>query len=208
MRAFYKQILSRTYEIFGVNQLEKMSDEQVTYLLDTLERVSELYPYLSKENQQKIINKRLITDKEYRNINARLISGWFDIDGKVFFQESAHKQNEVAEDYKPLEGTDREAMLKMWENTLKSVNETFADKLERKGSGQRLRENLEGAGIVIPPDKQYKPFMVEGLEIFAQSEQQAREIYEATVTNETNQAGNQGAIQDTEIPTGENSPME
>ena len=140
---YFKQILEETYETFGARQCENMDDEQYTRLLDKLVYVSSLYPYIPEEEQKKIINKRLVTDKEYRNINARLISGWLEQDGKIFHKEIAHTETELPEDYKPLEGEAREAMLTMWQNALRGMNETFTQALKPTGSGSRLRENLE-----------------------------------------------------------------
>lgn len=96
MRDFFKkEVLARTYEIFGVNQLEKMEDDQITFLLDALDNVSQLYDYIPQAEQKKIINKRLLTDRDFRNINARLIAGWFEMDGKIFFTQKHHKEEAV-----------------------------------------------------------------------------------------------------------------
>lgn len=139
MRDFYKQTLSRTYEIFGVNQLAKMEDEQVTYLLDALERVSALYNYISPEDQQTIINKRLITDKDYSNINARLIASWFEQDGKVFFKgTSSYVETEVKAE--PLTG---EARDKAIENYLKAIAQTQTNfEVKPVSQGELIRESL------------------------------------------------------------------
>lgn len=137
MRDFYKQILSRTYEIFGVNQLEKMDDDQIKFLLDALENVSELYNYISPENQQKIINKRMVTDREYRNINARLIAGWFELDGKIFFKETAHTPTESAP---PLEGEERDRMLEVWKAEVAKANNSFI--VRPVSQGELIRESL------------------------------------------------------------------
>ena len=148
MRAFYKTILSRTYEIFGVNQLEKMDDGQITFLLDALENVSKLYDYISHEDQQKIINKRMVTDREYRNINARLIAGWFELDGKIFFKEVSHIPTE--ETKPPLEGEEREKWLELWKKELAKVQSSVIV-TEVKGNGQRMREALDNSGIAKSP---------------------------------------------------------
>lgn len=141
MRDFYKQTLSRTYEIFGVNQLAKMEDEQVTYLLDALERVSALYNYISPEDQQTIINKRLITDKDYSNINARLIASWFEQDGKVFFKgTSSYVEPEVKAE--PLTG---EARDKAIENYLQAIAKTENNFIVKPVSNaELLREKFHG----------------------------------------------------------------
>lgn len=193
MRDFFKQILSRTYEIFGVNQLEKMDDGQIKFLLDALENVSTLYNYIDHENQKKIINKRMVTDREYRNINARLIAGWFNLDGKVFFQQEAHIPSENQPE--PVEGEERERWLNIWEQTLRQVEQTFPSQ-RVKGNGAKMREQLDEAGVKFDEEKNkqfeeaqkelppknpnnnpVKSFIIEGIEIYAADEGEAMMLY-------------------------------
>ena len=151
MRTFYKQILDRTYEIFGARQTDNMEPDQITFLLNALENVSSMYSYIAKEDQQKIINKRMITDKEYKNINARLIAGWFEQDGKIFFIQACHKDAQQPEDYKPLEGDDRDKAIQNFLDAVANATTTLTDATtERKGSGSRLKENLNSHNIVRP----------------------------------------------------------
>ncbi len=199
MRTFYKQILSRTYEIFGVNQLEKMDDDQITYLLDGLERMSAVYSYIPDEEKKNIINKRLITDKDFRNINIRLISGWFDQDGKIFFKDtSSYQEPEITAE--PLTGEAREKAIETFLNAVANATTELGANTTSKGSGSRMKEELESHNLVIPKEKQYKPFTIEGLEIFARSEEEAKEIYNQTVSNDTgtttDQKGTEGTNQD------------
>lgn len=144
MRDFFKkQVLARTYEIFGVNQLEKMEDDQITFLLDALENVSQLYDYIPQVEQKKIINKRLLTDRDFRNINARLIAGWFEMDGKIFFTQKHHKENEADPNYKPLEGEERDNAIQTYLDALAKVQLNFTVGEEKKGNGARMREQLD-----------------------------------------------------------------
>ncbi len=148
MRPYFKQILEETYETFGTRQCENMDDEQYTRLLDKLVFVSSLYPYIPEEEQKKIIDKRLVTDKEYRNINARLISTWLELDGKTFHKELAH---EPTVEHTPATPEQVQQRLKEWEEMLKNTALSFSANTERKGSGQRFKENLENAGILPEP---------------------------------------------------------
>jgi len=157
MRTFYKQILDRTYEIFGSRQTENMDEDQIVFLLNALENVSKMYAYIPEEQQKAIINKRMITDKEYKNINVRLIASWFEQDGKIFYREVSQLPNEPTA--KPLEGDARDKAI---EKYLESIGRIVVklDANKPKGSGSRLRENLEGAGIiahVLPSAQQSEP---------------------------------------------------
>lgn len=155
MRDFFKrEVLDRTYEIFGVRQTdeEKMSDDDIKFLLDGLCQVSKNYSYIPEEDQKNIIRACMLSDKTYRNINLRLVAGWLELNGKKWFTEIAHRETKQDENYKPLEGEEREAMLKMWQNALQNMNESLTEALKPKGSGSRLRENLEANNLVVSPE--------------------------------------------------------
>lgn len=142
MRDFFKkEVLDRTYEIFGVRQTdeEKMSDDDIKFLLDGLCQVSKNYAYIPEEDQKNIIRASMLSDKTYRNINLRLVAGWLEQNGKKFFTESAHVQTEQPE---PVEGEEREKWLKIWEDTLKTVEQTYPSQ-RGKSNGQRMREQLD-----------------------------------------------------------------
>ena len=143
---YFKQILEETYETFGTRQCENMDDEQYTRLLDKLVFVSSLYPYIPEDEQKKIIDKRLVTDKEYRNINARLISTWLELDGKIFFKEVAHEPTVTHE---PVTEERKQYWLDEWQKVLKQIETNFSANTERKGNGARMREQLDNAGIVV-----------------------------------------------------------
>lgn len=183
MREYYKKILQNTYVIFGVNQMEKMDNEQIEMLLDALENVSKLYHYIPQEFQKKIIRARLIKDKDFQNINVRLISRWFEEDGKIFFQQSCHKEIQPDENYKPVEGEERELWLTKWEETLKQAEKNLTSPLV-KGTGSKLRERMEEyAPTPTEPIQRkidtnaVKSFWIDGFEIYAKDEQDAMRIF-------------------------------
>lgn len=142
MREFFKQIVINLYSYCGNRQAEKMTDQELTLLYDALCRVSKIYNYIPEEKQKEIIEAQLIRDKEYQNINARLISKWLEENGKNYYEQSHHKEKQEPEGYKPVEGADREKWLNIWNETLKKVEENFITP-EIKGTGQRMREHFE-----------------------------------------------------------------
>lgn len=155
---FKKEVLDRTYEIFGVRQTdeEKMSDDDIKFLLDGLCQVSKNYSYIPEAEQKKIISACMLSDKTYRNINLRLVAGWLEQNGKKYFTESAHKENKEPENYKPLEGAERDAMLQMWQNALKELNENLSEIVKPKGNGAKMRENLDEHGVKFDETKHKK----------------------------------------------------
>lgn len=178
MRDFYKkQVLDRTYEIFGVRQTDedKMSEDDIRFLLDGLCQVSKNYAYIPEEEQKKIISACMISDKTYRNINLRLVAGWLELNGKKYFVETAHKQTEITKP--PLEGEERDKAIQNYLDALAKVNTEFSI-TEVKGRGAIMKENLEKAGMIhnpIPPEES-------ALNDYCQ---QQVEEYEKTSTKET-----------------------
>jgi len=151
MRNFYKDIITNLYIYCGNRQAEKMTDDELKTLLDGLCRLSKVYEYIPEQSQQEIILTCLITDKEYQNINVRLVSKWFEQNGKKYFKEAAHKEIETPEDYKPLEGEERDKMIAEYLEAISKATTNFAQ-AHIKGSGSKLKENLEQNNIIEPED--------------------------------------------------------
>lgn len=177
MRDFYKkQVLDRTYEIFGVRQTDedKMSEDDIRFLLDGLCQVSKNYAYIPEEEQKKIISACMISDKTYRNINLRLVAGWLELNGKKYFTEVAH---EPTVEHEPATPEQRERRLKEWQKMLSEVNTSFTS-TEVKGRGAIMKENLERGGII------HNPIPPEESALNDHCQQQVEE-YEKTSTKET-----------------------
>lgn len=143
MRDFFKkEVLARTYEIFGVRQTdeEKMSDDDIKFLLDGLCQVSKNYAYIPEEDQKNIIRACMLSDKTYRNINLRLVAGWLEQNGKKWFTELAHKETVIV--HPPLEGEARDKMIQEALDAIAKVNLNFEAE-KPKGNGARMREQLD-----------------------------------------------------------------
>jgi len=199
MRTFYKQILDRTYEIFGARQTENMEEDQIVFLLNALENVSKMYAYIPEEQQKAIINKRMITDKDYKNINVRLIASWFEQDGKIFYKEVSQLPNEPTA--KPLEGEAREKAINEYLAAIAKAELNFTQATtEVKGNGAKMREQLESNGIVNPPTH----FCLKTNICKVQCERckSEQEIY-----GTPNKEGSEGTGQNPEVPTNESNSI-
>lgn len=150
MREFFKSIVVNLYSYCGNRQAEKMTDEELTLLYDALCRVSKIYDYIPEEKQKEIIEAQLLRDKEYQNINARLISKWLEENGKHFFTQQHHRERLTEADYTPLEGEERDKAIQTYLDALARVQLNFSGGEEQKGNGARMREQLDNAGIVAP----------------------------------------------------------
>lgn len=154
MREYFKQIILNLYLYIGNRQAEKMTEEEVKGLLDALERVSKLYDYIPLEKQKDIINGCLISDKDYQNINARLIAKWLEQNGKVYFTQEHHHADKgklTEADYTPVEGEQREAYIQQFLNAIANATTNF-EHAASVGGGQRMREHF-----ATLPSEEIKP---------------------------------------------------
>lgn len=149
MRAFFQTILENLYIYCGNRQIEKMDDTEVTALLDALCRVSALYNYIPEDDQKTIIEKCLVEDKDYQNINARLVSKWLEINGKKFFQEIAHKETVHHE---PATPEQRSHWLAEWQKELDKINTNF--EIRPISRAEMMREQFFQGEV---PQSNYKP---------------------------------------------------
>lgn len=144
MRDFFKRILDNFHLYSGNRPLEKLSDEEVTMLLNILCRVSKNYEYIPEAEQQKIIEGQLIADRTYHNLNARTVAGWLELNGKKYFKEEAHVPTEG--NAKPLEGKERDEAIQVYLTAIANATNNF-ERATTKGNGARMREQLETAGV-------------------------------------------------------------
>lgn len=150
MRKFFKDIIFDLYNYCGNRQADKMSNDEIEKLIDVLERVSKLYDYIPEEKQKEIIEAQLLRDKDYQNINARLISKWLEENGKHFFTQQHHKEKLGETNKPPLEGEERDKAIQTYLDALAKVQLNFSGGEEKKGNGARMREQLDNAGIIAP----------------------------------------------------------
>lgn len=184
MREFLKDKIFDLYLYCGNRQENKMTNEEIEKLLDVLEKVCKVYDYIPEEKQKEIIEAQLLRDKEYQNINARLISKWLEENGKHFFTQQHHRDKSSEQDYKPLEGEDRDKAIQNYLKELAKVNTQF-NVTAIKGSGSKMREQLDQ----VAPIPQTKP------------EDSALNEYLTQQANETtNEKGIEGTGEATGLP--------
>jgi hypothetical protein len=184
MRAFYKQIL-QDFHIYCGNrsQMRDWTDDELKKLLDVLCKVSEVYSYIPEADQQRIIEAQLVRDMDYTTLNARTVSRWLELNGKSYFKEVAHLPTK---EHEPATEEQKEFWINEWKKELSKVVENFT--VPVKGGGQRLRENMKDLPTEppkpeeLPQDKNaVKSFMVEGVEVFANTQEEADNIFHGRV---------------------------
>jgi hypothetical protein len=95
MRDFFKQELKTLYARTQSRQYETISAmpdaaEQFKVLLDTLEEVCNKFNYIPETAQQNIIRERILSDKDFIGLNAKVVYKWFMEVRDTYFKESAH----------------------------------------------------------------------------------------------------------------------
>lgn len=143
MRRFFFDLLSKLDKLTGMKQMEKMQscenpEKEIGELLDILCRVSDQFPIIPKKDQQAIINQAVISDAEFKGLNAHIVYKWLSANKDRYFREVAHIPNEQDPDWRPVEGEQRQEWLKRWAQSL----EGFAEKVEPRSHVRELEATL------------------------------------------------------------------
>lgn len=136
MRDFYKNILENLYIYCGNRQIDKMTDTDIVELLDALCNISKLFDYIPEHEQIAIIKRCLLSDKDYQNLNVRLIHRWLTENGKMYFKEEAHKPIEY---FEPAPREVAEKYIEQFKANLKGIGKTTITRItdeEIKQEGQ------------------------------------------------------------------------
>lgn len=174
MREFYKQVL-KDFHLYCGNrsQMRDWEDEEISKLLDILVKVSEAYNFIPEAGQKAIIEAQLIKDNDYTTLNARTVGKWFEQNGKHYFKEIAHVETKVNGEI--VTGEKRDKYINDYLAAIAKTETAFTQPGEvgHKGSGTRLRENIEKSSGL-------KTFHVDGMDIVAftleEAESQRKQI--------------------------------
>lgn len=95
MRTFFKTELKTLYAKTQLRQYETISAmpdaaDQFKILLDSLEHVCRQFNYIPETAQQNIIRERILSDKDFIGLNAKVVYKWFMEVRDTYFKESAH----------------------------------------------------------------------------------------------------------------------
>lgn len=160
MRDFFLQLLNNLDKLTGLRQLEKLSamsnpKKEINDLLDILCRTCDQFGYIPDADKQRIVSANVVSDAEFIGLNAKILFKWFSQTKGFYHKELAHEENKVPADYKAVEGEEREAWLKRWNESLKAFDSEKAP----TGAGTRLKESL----IALPKGEPHLPASMEYL---------------------------------------------
>jgi len=150
MRDFYKNILENLYIYCGNRQIDKMSDSDITELLDALENISKLFDYIPEEEQKAIIKRCLLSDKDYQNLNVRLIHRWLSENGKMYFKEEAHTPIQF---YEPAPREVADKYIEQFKANLQKIGNKTIIPITDEEINQEGKEKPQGEKYI--PDPRY-----------------------------------------------------
>ena len=150
MREFFKEQLEQLRAMTGSRQVEFMSEEEVTLLLDKLCVYSRQFSRIPIERQMSEVEKQLIEDPEFTTLNPRIFFKWMlRIAGQYSVMTEQDLTSQV--DAPILEGEKRDYWLNEWKKSIEQMQTNFTQ--AGKGGGSRLKESLgiekaESIGVV------------------------------------------------------------
>lgn len=99
MKEFFLNLLNNLDKLAGLRQIENIyaahSDanearKEINALLDVLVNMCAQFPYIPEVEQKRIINHCVITDPEFKNLNARIVYKWLSAQKDKYYKELAH----------------------------------------------------------------------------------------------------------------------
>lgn len=139
MRDFFKQQLNSLRAMTGSRQVEFMSEEEATLILDRLCVYSRQFSRIPIERQMAEVEKQLIEDPEFTTLNPRIFFKWMlRIAGQYSVMTEEDLTPKVTEPI--LEGEKRDYWLNEWKKSIDQMQSNFTQ--AGKGGGSRLKESL------------------------------------------------------------------
>lgn len=157
MREFFTQLLNNLESLTGLKQLERLSQkpnaaEEVNKLLDVLCRVCDLFPFIPEEAKKNIVSDSVITDQEFIGLNAKILYKWFNLRKDFYHKEIAHIES--TNQPEPVTGEKREEWLKIWEQELDKISDSFV--IKPVSNAEIMREKFLG-GQAAPTEYKHNP---------------------------------------------------
>lgn len=139
MRDFFKQQLNSLRAMTGSRQVEFMSEEEATLILDRLCVYSRQFSRIPIERQMAEVEKQLVEDPEFTTLNPRIFFKWMlRIAGQYSVMTEEDLTPKVTEPI--LEGEKRDYWLNEWKKSIDQMQSNFTQ--AGKGGGSRLKESL------------------------------------------------------------------
>lgn len=156
MKEFFLNLLNNLDKLAGLRQIENIyaahgsQDEamkEINTLLDLLVNICAQFPYISEQSQKDIIHHCVVTDPEFKSLNARIVYKWLNAQKDKYYKELAHIETE--EEHKPIPKDDPryDEYLKQWQAALKPMEE----RVNVTARKERLVGHVQDNGIDYTP---------------------------------------------------------
>jgi len=172
MKEFIKQCLEDLEPLTGIRQLYFMQQDadgirKIKVLIDGIILALEDYPYIPEEAKKKIIRDQMVKDQNYDALNSRVINKWMATFGSTYFNNWQKEQTQ--ENHKPAPPEIADKYIAEFKANLEKIGgpkttpQPYYERFPKSYSKEYLANK--------------KKFIIEGVEILAESEEQAIEIY-------------------------------
>ncbi len=173
MKDFFRECLEQLEDRTGLRQLFFLKsqcetqgdfDKRKNVLLESMVVVSKRFNYIPDEAQKKYISRMIVEDQQYDSLNSRTIWKWLDLHKdkhmtapKISEDELTPAPPEVAEKY----------IAEFYANLAK-IGNPLAGKAEEILKGVKRKETGRSK------------FVIDGIEIWAMSQEEAQKAYDVT----------------------------
>ncbi|MFZ2905308.1 MAG: hypothetical protein WAZ98_03795 [Cyclobacteriaceae bacterium] len=154
MRDFFKELLNKLYPLTGIDQVGKLSDQQITELLNELEAESKskLWMHIKQEIIQRVIMDAVKNDPEFYGLNVKFLRRSLH----KFWEQSGQRilEAETKQELKPLVRTPEELQRidKIATQYLKQLEAIHLPEMPKMS-----KKEIEEEGQVRPKVNRYKP---------------------------------------------------
>lgn len=181
MKDFFTQCMKDLFAITGIEQVKWMQNDLVNgkrdfdLCVESMVQVSAKFEYISEEDQQVIIRRMMVEDKQYKGLNSRTVWGWLDMHKDTYYRGQTHFE-ETEHNPAPPEVADK--YMQEWKQSLEKIgNPEIVNGLKtlREERGTFVT-GTDSIGYQMGKTK----FVINDIEIFADSQEQAQKMYDET----------------------------
>lgn len=186
MREFFKDCLKNLEAITGLRQLafwemeaakdQVSAERKVEICISGMVEVCKDYPFIPEEAQKKIIRDQMVKDQKYEALNSRTIHKWLSAASNAYRTHSQFSEDDLLPKDENGQVTDP-APPEVAEKYIKQFQAGLAKVGTNLPTTEQILEDLKQVKRV---ETGRQKFVIEGVEIYAMSEQEARKAYDAT----------------------------
>lgn len=123
MKEFLLNLLNNLDKLAGLRQIENIyaahSDanearREINTLLDLLVNICNQFHYIPDQDKQNIIHHNVVTDQDFKSLNARIVYKWLNAQKDKYYKELAHIPTVETETVEIVTGQKRDEYYEQW----------------------------------------------------------------------------------------------